>query len=171
MRPCAALLSTVALTLSSLQTTAPAASAHPQQRDAAVWPFASDSPWNYPLGRNAQFAMPVAAGSPAAGSPNMTAGFDKMGINAGQYTIPVFIASAKDRQCNFSRSAPPKASPPPCKPGDELEGCALYAEEVFSRHIPSDAVVSPGSDRHVTIISPYHRTVIEGFSCSADGTG
>lgn len=101
----------------------------------------------------------------------MTAGFDKMGINAGQYTIPVFIASAKDRQCNFSRSAPPKASPPPCKPGDELEGCALYAEEVFSRHIPSDAVVSPGSDRHVTIISPDHRTVIEGFSCSADGTG
>lgn len=145
---------------------------HQDQRDAARWPFASDSPWNYPLGRNAQFAVPVAAGSPAAGSPNMTAGFDKMGINAGQYTIPVFLASIKDRRCNFSRSSgPPQPSRPPCKPGDELEDCQVYSDEVFTRHVPANAVVSPGSDRHVAIVSPDRQTVIEGFGCNVDGNG
>ncbi len=172
MRPGAALVAATVLALSSksLHGASPALSAG--SRDAAFWPFASDSPWNYPLGRNAKFAMPVAAGSPAAGRPNMSAGFGKMGINAGQYTIPVFVATSRDRQCNFSRSSPPKAPPvPPCKPGDELEGCQLYSAEVFARHIPADAVVSPGSDHHVTVVSPDHQTVIEGFGCSADGNG
>ena len=33
-------------------------------RDPALWPFSRTSPWNYPLGSNAQFAVPVAFGSP-----------------------------------------------------------------------------------------------------------
>ncbi len=170
MRP-SALVPAIVVILSSMQLhgATPALSV---SRDAALWPFASDSPWNYPLGYNAKFAVPVAAGSPAAGSPKMTGGFEKMGINAGQYTIPVFVATRSDRLCNFSRSSPPKTPPaPPCKPGDELEGCQIYPVEVFARHIPSAAVVSPGSDRHVTIVSPDHQTAIEGFSCSADGSG
>ena len=104
----------------------------------------------------------------------MTAGFEEMGINAGFYTIPVFVASRRDPVRNFSRGTKPAQHPPPppCKPGDELENCQVYAgSSLFRRHIPSVAVVSPGSDRHVTIVSPDHRTAIEGFSCTSDGGG
>lgn len=56
-------------------------------RDPALWPFASDSPWNTPLGDGARYAAIRSPGfDPTAGAR----------INTRQWSHPVFIAQADD---------------------------------------------------------------------------
>jgi hypothetical protein len=59
-------------------------------RDPAWWPFASDSPWNVPLGSEAVYAAPT--------SPLWKETIDLVGvmINTTAYSHPIFFAKADD---------------------------------------------------------------------------
>jgi len=56
-------------------------------RDPAAWPFASDSPWNMPIGSGATYAdIDSPALDPQGGA----------GINCTSWSLPVYVASATD---------------------------------------------------------------------------
>ena len=90
-------------------------------RDPALWPFASDSPWNTPLGDGARYAAIRSPGfDPTAGAR----------INTRQWSHPVFIAEADDpivalhllgqsRPVRVQR-VPPRAQPDPMADGSLL---------------------------------------------------
>ena len=90
-------------------------------RDPALWPFASDSPWNMPLGDGARHAAIRSPGfDPTAGAR----------INTRQWSHPVFMAQADDptvalhllgqsRPVRVQR-VPPQAQPDPMADGSLL---------------------------------------------------
>jgi hypothetical protein len=76
----------------------PTTSAPAPTRDAATWPFASDSPWNTPLGSGATFdARPVASG----GEINTDNGF---GVSVGSAGYPLVdqAAGRPDQESHYS---------------------------------------------------------------------
>lgn len=90
-------------------------------RDPALWPFASDSPWNTPLGDGARYAAIRSPGfDPTAGAR----------INTRQWSHPVFIAEADDPTVALHRlgqsrpvrvqRVPPRAQPDPMADGSLL---------------------------------------------------
>jgi hypothetical protein len=138
-------------------------------RDPALWPFSVTSPWNFPLGSNAQFAMPVAFGSPSGKS--LPHGFSSMGVNAAAWSIPVYVSSTTDPLRNHTRDD-----------RNAQGGCSVphychraFPTNSFLRHTPRAAEPADGSnghaDAHLVLISPDHRTAMEGFGCRPDGFG
>lgn len=61
------------------------------RRDPFLWPFASDSPWNRPLGSGATYS---GADDPQTRTVQAAAGGAY--INSGQWSLPVYQASASD---------------------------------------------------------------------------
>lgn len=132
-------------------------------RDPALWPFSRTSPWNYPLGSNAQFAVPVAFGSPSG--KNLSQGFSAMSVNAAAWSIPVYVSASTDPVRNHTRedrNAQGGCSAPHYCP-------RVFPTNRFLRHTPPAAAPAVGSDAHLVIISPDRRTALEGFGCKPDG--
>lgn len=120
-----------------LVTTEEPAPATTGGRDPARWPFSVDSPWNTPLGRAAAFAPPD---DPRARA--LTADGPVAWINAGQYSQPVYRATAKDPLVTFSR-----------------RGC----RDVRYR-VPKGARPASGDDAHLNVIDPTGRYVDESWA-------
>lgn len=68
-----------------------AACASPPTRDATLWPFTTNSPWNMPIGSGAQFEGFTAPCTSHVAGPGLSAW-----INASQFSHPVYRAHASD---------------------------------------------------------------------------
>jgi len=95
-------------------TTAPAS-----RRNAFQWPFASNSPWNMPVGSGAQFAA-------AADVRNQDLVGGSANINAGSWSQPVYQATASSPMATMSTPSgtltyqiPAGATPSAPNPGDQ----------------------------------------------------
>jgi hypothetical protein len=102
-------------------------------RDAALWPFSADSPWNTPVGRGARFA-------PAADPRTSDLRDATAAINAATWSIPVYRADD----------------------GDPVQAVRTPAGTRRFR-IPSEAAPAapPDGDRHLAVIDPAARWVDE----------
>ncbi|WP_293993821.1 hypothetical protein [Sphaerotilus sp.] len=119
-------------------------------RDPALWPFASDSPWNTPLGDGARYTAIRSPGfDPTAGAR----------LNTRQWSHPVFIAQADDPTVALhlrgqSRPVRVQRVPPQAQPDPMADGSLLLidvprrsvvelwrAERVGSDRIVAEAVV------------------------------
>ncbi|MDH3719287.1 MAG: hypothetical protein OES79_14300, partial [Planctomycetota bacterium] len=100
----------------------------------ALWPFASDSPWNHPLGSDAQYAHIDSPGVDNRGSAT---------INVTAWSHPVFLARTSDprRTVTLRDGGPPLAT----------------------IHVPVEAKPDPRADGHLHIIDPRHQLVTELF--------
>ncbi|RCJ19827.1 hypothetical protein A6S26_03580 [Nostoc sp. ATCC 43529] len=116
----------------------PASAQNFSKRDAAYWPFATNSPWNMPIGSKAKFE-PVS-------SPQWTTNALKYGfiINSTDYTIPVYIATYSDPIRKVYRT------------DNKTQGYVA-----FQQRVPDSAKPSPGGDAHLAIIDQTHSYVTE----------
>ncbi len=113
------------------------------QRDPWLWPFASTSEWNTPLGSGARFAP---ADAPA--TRDILAG--GAGIHAGEWSHPLYLARADDPVVRvFDREN----------------------ERSFRVRVPPGAKPDPKGDGHMYVVDPTKRTVLEmiGVKRAADG--
>ncbi len=129
--------------------------AAPSRRgDPALWPFAVTSPWNYPIGSNARYAVIT--------SDLTTRGFASGYINHDQVTVPAWIAAASDP---LTRIILRHESP----------------NRTYFRHISKAAIVrsdhgisppfGPAHDMHFVTVDPDHLHSTELYSTGWDGTG
>ena len=117
----------------ALTTTTPAAAA--ETRDPALWPFASTSPWNMPIGSGARFSNdwdPRIQTLRSAGS--------RVNANEG-YSHPIVQARTSDPWTSFTDVS--------------------YSHRSRAGHTPTWAMPASGTDGHLHVISPDKRTVIE----------
>jgi hypothetical protein len=127
-------------------------------RDRAMWPFASDSPWNVPVGSGARFA-----GEADAITRDVRVG--GAGINAGNWSHPVYEASASDPVWQvYDRSG-----------GDPSTLAWSSQRLVGTIHAPSG--ISPAGnpgvgdvwfDRHLHVVQPDGDTVQELYATYVD---
>ncbi|MDF5732691.1 MAG: hypothetical protein PUP92_33050 [Rhizonema sp. PD38] len=114
-------------------------------RDPAYWPFDAHSPWNMPIGSEAQFE-PVS-------SPEWTTQALKYGLllNTTQWSIPIFMADTSDPIRSIYKTDDDKLA--------------------FKVHVPDAAVPDSSGDSHLHIIDETHNSVIEmlGAKRRADG--
>jgi hypothetical protein len=115
-------------------TAAPAPAPAPTgTRNATLWPFASTSPWNTPVGSGAVYEAPGAAKSNA---------FRTWGVptwmNSGSYSVPIYIATAADPVVTLN---------------DTVHGTTATAR------VPSRAVPAGGTDSNMAIVQPDGRTL------------
>ncbi len=116
-------------------------------RDAELWPFASDSPWNTPIGSGA--ALEAASGrlTSMIRSTSIRAqdGSSTMNlvtwVNADQYSHPVYTATNSDPVATITQT---------------------WDGPVTAR-VPANASPAAGTDRHLHVIQPDGRTIIEMF--------
>ncbi len=111
-------------------------------RDPARWPFATDSPWNHPIGSDAHFTN--------IHSP----GLDRHGpatINVTAWSHPVFLATTGDPQRTIilRDGGPPQAT----------------------IHVPATATPDPRADGHLHIVDPGRRLVTELFQADLSQPG
>ncbi|WP_155856226.1 hypothetical protein [Cellulomonas sp. URHD0024] len=106
-----------------------------EKRDTALYPFASSSPWNTPIGSGAIFE---------AATGTMTKGLlqSKPTVNRDQWSIGVFQAKATD-------------------PWSTLQGVRNGSME--SLNIPTNAAPTGGTDAHVTLISIDGKTAKDTY--------
>lgn len=97
----------------------------PGSRDVTQWPFASDSPWNMPLGSGATFDP----------RPVVTLQNSTPWLNSQEYSIPVVYASASDPLVTVTAT------------GGSFPGPVTL-------RIPPGARAAAGSDGHLVVISP-----------------
>lgn len=111
-------------------------------RDPTLWPYASDSPWNTPIGSNAQYVQSTSPGFPSVGG----------NINTVSYSQPVYMASNNDPLVNVF---------------DANTG-NLYGQF----RIPSGAIASDGLDGHMNVINPEKTKVLSLYAAErrADGS-
>ena len=117
-------------------------------RDPALWPFAATSPWNYPIGSNAIYALTNLGGTGKH--------FGAMQFQGNQYTTAVYIAQSTDPILNLRRTDRTSTG----------GGSFIYSTNTFSRHVPSGAASSPGENQ-ISIISPDHLIAFEGNTNNA----
>ena len=135
----------------------------PGTRVAAQWPFAVSSPWNMPIGSGATYT--AASDSRTANLIDSSIG---IGVNAAQYSHPVYVASASDPLMNVHFKTAPT--------GLNGSGPAVY-NGVVSFRIPVGATPAAGSDAHMHVVDPDGRTLHEtwmfsgctGTECNAAG--
>jgi hypothetical protein len=111
-------------------------------RDAALWPFSSDSPWNTSLGSNAQYTT--------IDSPAFSAD-EGANLNVADWSYPVFIAKPGDRQRKFY-----------WRDGNEL---------IATIRAPDDARPDAQGDGSLLIINDRHDTVVEMWQASRLNNG
>lgn len=105
-------------------------------RTAADWPFSGVSPWNTPLGEDANLES-----GDAVRTDQLRWNWIPVTINAGRYSHPVYRASADDPTVTVT---------------DEGRGGL-----VSTFQMPSDARPAEGEDRHLLVIDPSGRWVDE----------
>jgi len=108
----------------------------PASRVAALWPFASDSPWNTPIGSNATYESASATRTANLIDPSIVAW-----ANVEQYSHPIYQASVTDPLAVFSRA-----------------GFATVRVAV-----PAGATPAAGTDRHLHVIDPTGHYVDENW--------
>ena len=114
------------------------------RRDPWLWPFASRSEWNTPLGSGARFAP---ADAPA--SRDILAG--GASIHAGEWSHPLYLARPDDPVVHvFDREN----------------------ERSFRVRVPPGAKPDPKADGHMYVVDPTKRTALEmiGVKRAADGS-
>jgi hypothetical protein len=113
-------------------------------RNPSLWPFASDSPWNTPVGSGAVLESPSGPLTSMVRRPSLPS---KDGsytsnmttwINAGTYSHPVVWASASDPLVTLT-------SPDPA----------------MQVRIPANAQPAAGGDAHLHVVQPDGKTLIE----------
>ena len=114
----------------------PSPSPAPASRVAALWPFASDSPWNMPIGSNATYESASATRTANLIDPSIVAW-----ANVEQYSHPIYQASVTDPLAVFSRA-----------------GFATVRVAV-----PAGATPAAGTDRHLHVIDPTGHYVDENW--------
>jgi hypothetical protein len=114
------------------------AGGNPTSRDAFAWPFAASSPWNVPIGSNAQYSQPTDPSTQALLAP-------RAGINAANWSHPVYLASW----------------------GDPVRYLGSGAN-VVQIHVPDSAAPSgpPGGDAQLNIVDPTRHVVDESWRTS-----
>jgi hypothetical protein len=121
----------------------------PATRDAALWPFAPDSPWNTPLGAGAQFEQSTdACTKDIGGSPN------GKGINSHEWSHPVYLASASDPTVNLYENS---------KLVDGNVHCPANAQPALP--------LPPTTDAHLHIVEPAHHFLDEMWEASKVSDG
>lgn len=101
-------------------------------RDPGLWPFSATSPWNTPIGVEAEYAE--------VDSPGLDLDLGAS-MNVTEWSHPVYLASDADPVRTFYRL-------------DDGSECA-------SVPVPDDAVPALGTDAHLHVVSPDHLTVVE----------
>ncbi|MEZ4502015.1 MAG: hypothetical protein R3C39_05285 [Dehalococcoidia bacterium] len=119
----------------------------PGTRDPFLWPFASSSPWNFPIGSGAQYASDSNAMSQQLRSRGGS-------INSSVWSHPVYLASSSD----------------------PLRRIIVNGETYATVRIPNNAEPSrptlaelSSSDSHLHIVQPDHRTLYEMYATKPDG--
>jgi hypothetical protein len=132
---CAALLalSLLLLQLGLSATSSPAAAA--EVRDPSLWPFASTSPWNMPIGSGARFTT---SADPRIAT--LRAGGARVNANEG-YSHPVVQARDSDPTATFQDIS--------------------ISSRSRTAKVPTTATPASGTDGHLHVISPDKRTVTE----------
>ena len=124
--------------------------------DVRLLPFAADSVWRQPIGDTAE---PAEAGtSPQTEALRVGSEVDSSDstdswINAEQYSLPVVQADACDPLVTFDVESGT----------DDLGDTPV--------RIPDDARPAEGTDSHLLVLQPDHRTVVEMWTAEHTGPG
>ncbi|MBF0443560.1 MAG: hypothetical protein HQK54_16765, partial [Oligoflexales bacterium] len=110
-------------------------------RDAALWPFDANDPWNLALGSSAVFEDISSSTASANGGAS---------LNSTEYTHPVYIAQASDPLTTFKRS-------------DGTQCAQIRA--------PADAKPDPQSNGHLHVIDEKHENVVENWHATRNSDG
>ena len=111
-------------------------------RNPALWPFATASPWNVPIGTAAQFggtddARDVAIADPGLGGT----------VNAAAWSQPVYQATTSDGVRHID-----------------------WDGQSIAIHVPAGAQISVGEDRNLHIIDPTGTFVDEMYNARMSGS-
>lgn len=112
------------------------------KRDPAIWPFDTNSPWNYPLGYGALLDEIVSDGF----SINNSAW-----INSTGYSEPVFIATEDDPIRTITQRNNPN--------------------NTVTVRVPPESMIDPQSDGNLLIIDETHSIVVEMWKCVLEADG
>ena len=146
------------MTLGSAQvvTQAPVPAPAPAPgRNAALWPFAANSPWNTPIGSGAAFESPTGPMTSQLRAPSIrskdggTTSNVVTWVNVDTYSHPVYYATAGDPRVLV----------------DQPWGADEWV------HIPANATPAKGSDRHLHVVQPDGRTIVEMWAVNKTATG
>jgi hypothetical protein len=124
-------------------TAPPTVAAAPGARQPWLWPFASTSPWNMPLGSGARFAGDADTTTRNFRDPSFVPW-----VNAGKYSHPIVMAAASD-------------------PVVTLYERGKVVEQL---HLPAAAVPAAGTDGHLHIVDPGRRWIDETWNTTRSGT-
>ncbi len=127
---------TAAPATTTTTTATPSAPQAVGTRNAALWPFAADSPWNTPIGTGA--ALESTSG-PLTSMIRSGASNLLTWMNADQYSHPVYTATAADPVATITQP---------------------YDAAVTAR-VPAGATPANGSDKHLHVVQPDGRTIVE----------
>jgi hypothetical protein len=114
-----------------------------EPRDPWLWPFASSSEWNTPIGSGAQFAP-----DNAPITQDVTGG--NADIHAGTWSHPLYLSTLQD----------------PIKQVVDNEN-----KRVFSAHIPPGARPDPKADAHMYVVEPDKHYVLEMYGTKIQPDG
>jgi hypothetical protein len=122
----------------------------PADRDATLWPFSADSPWNTPLGAGVELEPEDGPMTTALRIEEDDDG-DRIAtwVNSEEFSIPVVLASEDDPVVEIDDSF--------------REDATIY--------LPDDAGPAAGTDGHLVVIRPDRRTADEFFSLEEGDDG
>jgi hypothetical protein len=121
------------------------------RRTAALWPFASNSPWNFAVGSGAQYA---AASSPQ--TANLVNPGVPIWINAAEYSHPVYRSTSSDPLVSVSW---------------RYAVFSPWVNGVTAIRIPTAAKPAAGIDAHLHVIEQDGVTLHETFEFARTSTG
>ena len=105
-------------------------------RDPAVYPFASTSVWNTPIGSRAAFD-----GATSTRTRNLNNG-TKPVVNRDSWSVSVASAGQGDVRATLE---------------------AVRNKTSYTAHIPTTTVATAGEDKHVTVVQPDRRLAYDAF--------
>ncbi len=118
--------------------------------DPTLAPFAANSPWRLGISQNAVFAPASDARNTSMGSVD---GSGQAWINTYQYSHPIAYAATTDPTATTTDTAHTSTTAYP------LGGA-------WQEIIPTTARIAGGTDRHMHIITPDRRTILEHFGAT-----
>lgn len=110
-------------------------------RDPAYWPFLPNSPWNYPIGSNAQYVPFQWFYGPDGIS-------DSIGIDAN--VAAIYVAKATDPMATFINAG--------------------WGNEAWQRRLPANAGAT-GGENFMTIVDEFHLSSIDLYGAARQANG